>query len=385
MAGLTEAGLDPKRFADILESVRARLRAKFGSGVETNEDSDIMQSINVMALEVEECWQGLGKVYDMFSPNNAEGITLDNLGAITATPRVRGANSTVEVEAEGSEGSTIDLGFQRAVETTGEIFATTEAYVLPASGSQPLVITMTALNDGPVYCKSGTLNQGALPSGVTSMTNPDDAVLGTYDETDEEYKIGRKTRLAAIANATVLAIKAALLNSELIPGVTGAIVEENDTGETVGSLPPHCIRALMSGGDDQDIWDVLGTKKGAGTYTFGTEVGTFTDPDDGQEFTMRFSRIAQIEIWVAVDIVSKTDDYPVTGDQDIEDNILALIWAGGEDVTYPKLQNAVTDVPGITDYTLYFGLSDPPVASTPITIDTDEIAVFSSSRITVTS
>lgn len=386
MAGLTSTGFTAKRFDQILTSIKAALKPAFGSGVDTSEDSIVMQIVNPIALEIEEGWQGTQKVYDSMNPNHAEGVALDNIGAITSVPRVQGAKSTVIVDCEGSEGSVIPKYFQLAVETTGEIFQTKASHTLPAVGSQPLQITMEAINDGPVMAIAGTLNQGTLPSGVTSMENATDASVGTYDETDEDYRIGRKERLAQIAAATVLSIKSSLLNSEWVPDVSAAKVFENDTGEVdVMGSPPHSIRCLVFGGADQDIIDVIGVKKGAGTYTDGTVSGTFTDPDDGQEFPIRFTRVTLSEIYVTVEVTGKTDNYPVTGDQDIKDNILALIWDIGEDVTLPKLQGAIVSVPGITEYTVYFATTDPPLTDTNIIIAPDVLADLDSTRVTVTS
>ncbi|MBU2645877.1 hypothetical protein KKI24_14305 [bacterium] len=343
-----------------------------------------MQFINPIALEIEESWQGTETVYDMFNPANAEGVPLDNIGAFTLTPRVEGAKSTVTVDCYGTAGSTIPQYFQRAVETTGEIFQTLAAHTLPVVGSQPLQITMEALSDGPVQCIAGTLNQGTLPSGVTSMTNETDATLGSYDETDETYRINRKARLAQIAAATTVSIKAALLSN--VSGITAIKVFENDTDETdSNSLPPHSIHCLCSGGADQDIWDVIGVKKGAGTYTKGSEVGTFEDPTDGQTFPIRFSRVSSISMYVDVVITSKDSNYPATGDADIEAAILALTWEVGDDVTLPKLQAAVTATPGIVTYTLYFATTATPLVDATVVIADTEQAVFDSTRISVTS
>ncbi len=389
MAGLTSTGFDAKTLAEITEAVQGRLRGFFGSGVDTVSDSVIMNLINPILIEVQENWEDAQLNYDFFNPGNAEGIALDNIGAITNTPRLSGAKSTVVVQALGIEGAVIPINFIRAVDPTGDRFQTTEAQTLPATGSQPLEFTMTALEDGETAAVAGTLTVGALPAGVTSITNAVDATLGSVDETDELYRVGRKSRLAAVGAGTVVAIKAALLAITTPSAVTSAFIFENDTDIADASytpaLPPHSIRALVLGGSDQSIIDVLGTKKGAGTYTDGTTSGTYTDPTDGQTFPIRFSRVTQSNIYVTVTITSKSSEYPATGDADIEAAILALTWEVGEDVTLPKLQNAVTDTLGIITYALYFDTSASPSTDTAIVIAAGYQADFDSSRTTVTS
>lgn len=383
MAGLTSTGFTGKSLSEILEAIKSRDRSFFGSGIDTNTDSAIMNFNTPIAIEIEECWEAVRLIYEFLNPNAAEGIALDNIGAITNTPRIEGAKSTVVVQATGTAGSTIPQFFKRSVQNTGAIFQTLESYVLPVVGSQPLEFTMEALDDGPTTAVAGTLNVGSLPAGVTSIVNAVDAIPGSFDETDEEYRVSRKERLAATGAATVVAIKSALLG---VASVTSVAVFENDTDALdVNGLPPHSIRALVSGGTDQDIIDSLGIKKGAGTYTDGTTSGTYTDPVDGQTFPIRFSRVTTVDIYIDVVVTSKDSNYPVTGDQDIEDAILALTWDVGEDVVLPKLQNAVTSVPGIISYTLYFAKTATPLVDVTIPIAIDEQALFDSSRTNVSS
>lgn len=385
MSGLTAAGFEAKTLDEILTDIKARLRSSYGSGVETDTDEVVMVTLLPVILELVELWQGSQGQYDFFNKLNAEGISLDNLGAIINVPRLSGVKSTVVVEATGTEGSIIPANFLRSVEDTNEPFQTLESFTLPAAGSQPFDISMSALNDGPVASVAGTLNQGTLPAGVTILVNTVDAILGTFDETDEEYRIGLSARLAALGAGTVVSIKAALLT---ISGVSSAAVFENDTDITDGNgLPPHSIRALVEGGADQDIWDTLGIKKGAGTFTDGTEVGTFTDPVDNQTFTMRFVRATLVSIFVDVVVTSKDATYPTLGDDEIEAAILAEgdLFELGEDVILPRLQNAVTSVPGIITYTLFFAKTATPLVDATIVIAATEKADFDSSRTNVSS
>lgn len=389
MAGLTPDGFLIKTEPELLQQFKDLLAADFGAAVDTNTDQAIMQMGTVVIMELSELWEGYQLLYNFLNPNAAEGASLDNIGAITSTPRLAGSKSVVTVNATGNEGSVIPAGFIRSVQDTGAQFRTTSSHTLPAVGSQPLVFTMDSIEDGEIAAPANTLNQGSLPSGVTDIINPTDANFGTEDETDEEYRIGRVTRLASIGAGTVVAIKAALLSTTSTPDITSVAVFENDTGvidtSIVPPLPEHSIRALVQGGADQDIIDTLGAKKGAGTFTDGTVSGTFTDPTDGQTFTIRFSRVNDVAMYVTVDVTSKDSNYPVSGDQDIEDAILALSWEVGEDVVLPKLQNAVTSVPGIITYDLFFAKTASPSTDTTVVIAVDELADFDSTRITVTS
>lgn len=393
MAGLTPFGFVAKTFDEIIEAITGRLGPSFGSGVATNEDEIVMQIVDPIAIEIEESWEGTRQVYDnVTNPAAAEGVSLDNIGAITSTPRSDGSFSTVVVQATGNEGAVIADKFQRSVQDTGDIFATTQEHTLPAVGLQPLEFTMQAVVQGPIACLAGNLNQGSLPSGVTSIVNAVDAEVGTLAETDEEYRVGRKERIKGAASATVIAIRNALIDATRVPNLTSASVSENDTNKTnANGLPPHSIRAITQGGAAQDIWNVLGEEKGAGTFTVGDQVGTYTDPIDGQEFTVRYDIVSPVDIYVDVVVTVKRTDpsegdvYPVNGDAAIEAAILALTWDASENVILPKLQSAVTSVPGIIEYTLFFAKTATPITDTTINIDDDELADFDSTRTNVSS
>jgi hypothetical protein len=359
------------------------LRSTFGTGVDTNEDEVLMQIVNPIAIEIQELWEGARLQYDFYNPASAEGVALDNIGAITSTSRIPGVKSTVIVQATGNAGATVPVGFQRAVQDTGEVFQNLVLRTLPVVGSQPLEFEMEAIDDGPIAAVAGALNQGALPSGITDIINAVDATEGTFNETDEQYRVSRKERLQALGAGTVVAIKAALRE---VPLVTDVQVLENDSDVVdANGQAAHSIRAIVKGGTDQNIIDSIGQTKAGGTDTVGSESGTFTDPVDGQTFPINFDRVSDINIYVAVVVTSKNSDYPATGDQDIEDAILALTWDVGEDVVLPKLQSAVTSIPGILAYTLFFDTSATPVVDVTISIATDELAIFDSTRITVSS
>jgi hypothetical protein len=386
MAGLTDQGFEAKTQPELLQQFKELLAADFGAAVDTSTDQAVMQLADVVIMELEELWQGYQLQYNFLNPNSAEGVSLDNIGAITNTPRLSGAKSVVTVNATGTEGSPIALGFIRSVQDTGAQFRTTEAHTLPADGLQPLVFTMDSVEDGEIAAPANTLNQGPLPSGVVDIINPTDAELGSNDETDEQYRIGRVARLAAVGAGTVVAIKAALLTVDGMDE-NGVAVFENDTSipdpSFTPTLPDHSIRCLVAGSfAPQDVIDTIGTKKGAGTYTDGTVSGTYTDPTDGQTFTIRYSLVTQTAMYVTVNLLETNSEYQGSpaGEEAIETAILAVDWDVAEDIILPKLQGAVVSIPGIVEYELFFDDAITPTTDTTVTIAEGFQGDFDSTR-----
>ncbi len=379
MSGLDSTGFTPKTFAEIKASIDTVMKPTLGAGVATDSDSLYANIRNVFALELALAWEAQESIYNQRGINLAEGVQLDNEASVVGVQRVGASFSVVGVDVEGSQSTVIPVGTQLNVSSTGKIFQTTTEHTLPAVGSQPLAITMQAIEKGAIVCLSGELT-GTLPIGVTSMTNPLDATVGDAQETDEEFRVAYPTRLARIGGASIPAITAEL---ESVANVTSALLRENVTDIIdTNNLLPHSFQAIVSGGTDEDVAQALFDKKAAGIATNGAESEVIVF--NGQNFTLNFDRPTDILIYITVDILTVDSLlFPVNGNVVIEDNILAYgdTLVADNDVLLAKLQQSITSVPGILTYTLKFDTITPPVNQTiNIAIDLDEVADFDSTR-----
>lgn len=242
---------------------------------------------------------------------------------------------------------------------------------------------VVALENGPTQAFAGTLTVIETPiAGWDSVINPLDAVLGRDIETDAEFRLRRNLSLANPGTATVEAIRARLLQLE---DVKAAVVYENITLLPDGAgRPAKSFEAVVLGGADQEIADLIWEVKGAGIETYGGETVPIID-SQGFDHDMHFSRPTEKLIWI---IVNATVDskFPVNGDLAIEQNLLNYAIKNlsiGDDVVTVQLFCPVVDVEGVIDAEILIGLVNPPVSDANIPIAEDEIALFDSSRITV--
>lgn len=243
---------------------------------------------------------------------------------------------------------------------------------------------------GVVQGLAGTVIVIETPvSGWDSVSNAVDLTEGRNDETDSELRARRAQSLQVVGAGTVEAIRSRLLQ---VDNVTGAIVEENATDATDGSgRPPHSFEAIVAGGLDQDIADLIWLIKPAGIATHGTETVSVTD-SQGFSHDVKFSRATSIYLWVKVTLTFYSEEsYPTDGDDQVAAAVLAFgdTHEVGNDVIPQRFFGSIYEIPGIENVVVEIATSatagGPPGAyqTTKLSVSNTEVAVFDSARITI--
>jgi uncharacterized phage protein gp47/JayE len=445
MPGISSLGFESKTSDEIKEDIEAALKASFGESIDLTPQSNFGQFVGLMTERLLDVWNMGEDVYASFDPDSASGAQLDALCGITGTIREAATQSEVTLTAVGDEGTTIPEGSAVSVESIGTRFLTlaeaeltaadawqdTTAYVvgdIVTNGSSPsrvfrcitagtsagsggpdeeddditdgtahweflgegdsyASIDAESEDTGPLVAAAGTLNVIESPVvGWDSVTNLLDADLGSDQETDAALRLRRETELRAPGNASVEAIRNSVLDVE---DVTTCTVFENPTESTdVNGLPPHSIRVLVQGGEDEDVAAAILASKAAGIATDGSSSETVTD-SQGIEHTIEFSRPTEKNIYVRVDLTYDADLYPDDGDDQVKAAIVAFGDAQrtGKDVVAAAVGAQAFSVAGVLDTPIVYIKKDsgPAVAATTVAISLFELAVFDTSRITVNS
>lgn len=226
--------------------------------------------------------------------------------------------------------------------------------------------------------------------------NPLDTGLGENLEEDPELRQSREEALRAQGEATVEAILADILE---VSGVDGAVVFQNVSDFVDGDgRPPHSNEVIILGTDpDTDLDDRVGAAlfatNGGGIQTHreaGAQGRTITVTDSqGIDHDMNFNRTLDVDIWIIIDVDVIDGDY--AGDDAVKAALVAqgVAAAGstpGLDVVAEANKASAFGVNGVHDITDYkIGTAPAPTLDDNIPIGIREIAVFDTSRITVTS
>ncbi len=243
---------------------------------------------------------------------------------------------------------------------------------------------------GPIYAPAGLLTVITSPvSGLTSATNPLDAVPGAQVEQDAALRARRQDELTAPGASTVDSIRTDVL---LIEGVAQCFVYENVTLETDDDgVPGKAIEVVIYDGvipeaDDDEVGQAIWDSKPSGCQTYGDEE-VFAIDSTSTSRTVYFSRADIAEVWFEYDVLIDSRNFPSTGEDMIKaaavlygDNYLNL----GIDVFALAFKAQALTVPGVLDVTaLRLGFSASPTGLVNLTITGRQIGAIDTSRITV--
>lgn len=494
--GLTEEGFQAKDLQTILAEINEELKAGLGAQINTEAPSVFSQISGVVAGTYSSLWDLIELIYNSQYRDTAEGASLDNVGALTATERLNALASTATIALFGTIGTVVPVGTLVSVENDATTVFSTDSEVtlvagtdevqdvtygsVPTSGTfnfsiaseqttainwddtsgdiqtalndlnsfsgitvsgnfsightvtfagadgkqpQPTLIAInntlsdgspvsitivettpgvnqgtvatTATQAGPKVANATTLNQIDTPvSGLSSVSNPLDAVVGRDIETDAAYRLRQLTRLVTSLAGTTSAIRNAILelNEDATEStqIVAVTVFENTTLITDGDgRPGKSFEAIVQQSNglidrDDDIGGAIFASKPAGIESFGTVSVAVTD-SQSVEHIVKFSRPTEVDIYLIVD-VTVDSSYPIDGDDQIKAALVThglLLDMGALIVVHPTLDAVIATVPGITDLTIKIGTAPAPTLDDNIQLAGDELSIWTTTNITV--
>lgn len=452
MPGLTLTGLETATLNDIRDLVSGKWREAFGASWDLSDLSPDGQLIGISSERWALPWELLDAIISGMDPDKATGFLLVALAAITGTVPLPATFSSVELTICGLPTSTINADSLASTASTGQQWRTAEDVTLVAAtawvgstsyfaddrrengGNIYLCVTpgvsavsggptgvdpdpdstdtdgtaewrflgegtgfadvlARATVSGPIVAVAGDIIGIDTPvGGWTGVTNILDATVGRDKMTDSQLRVLRELELSRPGTSPADAIRVALLDLGQTSDdpVLSVVIFPNNTDFTdADGVPPHSLEALVSGGDDQEIWDALLANVAAGIRTHGTEVGAALD-SSGVSQTMKFSRPTEVNIYVSVTLVKNALTYPADGDDQVKAAIAT--WGnaldGGSDIVSAAVLAQVFKVAGLLDCALPLISAAPitvPVATTTIVLTSRQRGLFDTTRISVTA
>lgn len=237
-------------------------------------------------------------------PDQAEGIWLDFICALNNISRYTATKSTIPITVTGTAGTTKNAGEITIVdERTDEYYINQSAFAIGEDGT--VNITCQATSYGEITALPTSTFSLKTPSiGISSVAYNTEgtATVGRDTETDEELRARREDAVSYTASSILSSIKASVSQ---ISDVTYINAYENDTMNTVDTLPPKSFEIVVKGGDEDEIANAIFGKKPAGIQAYGTTVKTITD-DDGNNFSIGFTRPSEIAVDYLIEFISDT-------------------------------------------------------------------------------
>lgn len=242
-----------------------------------------------------------------------------------------------------------------------------------------------ATRNGPQELPAGALSTITTPiSGWTAVTNRGPGTVGRVEETDDELRSRRSESLRLGGSNTVDAIVTRLRQ---LPGVLTQRIAVNNTDTTnAEGIPSHSIRAIVDGGSDKDIAEVLFRYVAAGIGYYGSNTVNVVSEVTGTEFPVKFDRPTNVPFYVTVTIDDSVNT-PVDAVSAAREALTAYAdgFSIGEPVLYTRLFSPINAIIGDGAYvtTMKIGLTASPTGTSNLVPDPDERFVLPASNIQV--
>lgn len=330
----TPTGLIVPAAPAILAGVQTDMNAAFGGrlnfGTPTQPGGappQVQQATSYAAL-IANAYGVIAELVNQVNPDNATGFMQDAIGRIYLQNRQPGAPTVVLCLCGGGLGTEITAGVAQAIDTSGNIYVCTQTATIDASGF--VTTTFANVKVGPIPCPAGTLSRiYAGESSWSSVTNPDDGVIGRNVESAADFEFRRQNSVASNAHGSLPAIYGAVF---AVADVLDAYAAENKgddpivIGSTDLTLVGHSFVISVTGGTAEDIADAIWTKKNEGSNMNGNTTETITD-DSGYafpppEYTITFLRPTPTGYNFQVNIVNSSA-LPATIVQDVQAAVTA--------------------------------------------------------------
>ena len=230
------------------------------------------------------------QIYDNFDPDEAIGISLDNSGAYSGTPRKSGTYTKVVVQVTTNQ--TLNLNGQD----------TSNPYTIQdGNGNQFQLILSASLSNGVNNLNFQSVNIGVIQVLPNTLTTPITIVggiisvnnsavpyqNGVNQETDANYRLRLQASRSFPSQGSLNGLYAGL---NQLPGMNNANVYENNTNSTVNGIPAHGIWAVVNGGTAQQIAETIYNRRNLGVPMKGSQSYVITQAN-GSTVTMYWDNV----------------------------------------------------------------------------------------------
>lgn len=291
--------------AELVALFTAAMQTIYGADInlsQSSPDGEEMMLYIQMALDLEDL---LVQVNNMFDPDNAVGVILDQRVAINGIQRQEGTFTITNATLIATQALNL-VGLDDAVDDESLAYTIADnagnRWLLRNSqsilGPGTYVYSFRAQNPGAVLTVPNTITVPiTIVLGIASINNPSTYTsLGVNEESDAALKVRRQKSVGLAGQGYYAGLYAALLN---IPGVTFANIVENDSGGTDSNVVPgHSIWVIVAGtGAASAIANAIYTYRNAGCGMYGS-ISLVITQVDGTPFVVYWDDVTTETVYI---------------------------------------------------------------------------------------
>lgn len=304
--GVTEKGFVPKLLADILQTIKEKLKQRFGEEWELDLYTPEGALILVLADEIATAWQGAKEAYFSKYLDTSSGIQLDYHGKSESPAIFRSAGSYATTTLEFTTNASVTIPKYTVVKKRGTNLTYMTVQSLVIGEEKKGQVQAIASEYGPDYnAIIGDISElGNNITGVVSVTNITPASGGLGQEKDIVYRERIRRNRVNRGGSTVNAITAELLKLET---VNNALTLEN-IGEEIdeNGVAPGFVRVYIDGIASKEVAETIHQFKAAGIETEGDQIYQVQN-NAGQEKPIKFYLMEKKQFYVKIEIRNITD------------------------------------------------------------------------------
>lgn len=258
-------GIYAPTYPEVLSYLQTKYQEIFGIDSYINPDSMDGQLLAIFALAVHDSNNSTINTFNSYSPTYGQGVGLSNMVKLNGISRLVPTNSTANVTIIGVAGTIINNGLVK--DADNNTWTLPVLITIPIGGEISVLATCATLGD--ILAPINTITSIQTPTlGWQTVTNPAISTVGQVVESDSILRTRQEISVAYPALAVTQAVLAAVSN---VVGVSKVKLYENFTNATdSNTLPPHSICIVAIGASDLEIANAIGSRKTAGTGTYGT-------------------------------------------------------------------------------------------------------------------
>lgn len=236
---------------------------------------------------------------------------------------------------------------------------------------------------GERIVETNTITEISTPvSGWRGIESPYVGDVGNDRESDVAL---RKRRLLSVSFAAQSTYDSIIAKLSALTGVDEAQLFVNNSDITdSNSIPPQHVYPIVKGGDNAEIAQVLYENMPLGIGMVGN-VAVDVQASNGQSFTQRFERPADVPVYITIDIVA-TAELSVTIEQDIKTNLINYVLDNqkiGDALIYSRLYDPIQDVSGFYVNSLRVGRSSNPTGTSNLGAAINELFTLETGNIQI--
>lgn len=337
--------------ATTLDVVESEWQGVFGADLSVDAETPQGVMITAETIAREAVIVNNAEVANQINPNQAGGVFLDALAALTGLQRSASTFTTVTgVVLAGVASSPVASG--SIVETpAGDQFALQADVTLDATTGQAIGVYV-AVVAGVIPAPTGAFTIITNVLGLETVTNPGTGVsIGSVQQDDETFRVLRRNTLALQGVAVIEAI------TSNVAALNGVLSKpkflENLTASTVTNsgitLVAHSIWLCVDGGSDIDVATALLNNKTFGADWNGGTTVTVHEPISDQDYDVKFDRPTLVPL--VVKVTCKQATYTGNPTVDVPTAVVSFAnneipslqgWTVGQAISTFEIASAVT-------------------------------------------